>query len=340
MVKISLAELLKNVPVNKTIGDNLIKAYNIVCDRGYKKILCSVSGGSDSDVMIDILTKMRDDIDYVWFDTGLEYKATKEHLTYLEEKYHINIERIRAIKPIPVSCKEYGQPFMSKHTSEMMSRLQRHGFEWEDKPYEILIEKYPDCLSALKWWCNKKAPAFCIKQNKFLKEFIICNPPTFRVSCKCCDFAKKDISHNLIKERGYDLNIVGVRKSEGGVRATQYKSCFDDEKACANYRPLFWYTNKDKEEYQAFYEVINSRCYTEYGLTRTGCVGCPYGRNLEFELMVLEKFEPNLYKAACNVFKDSYEYTRQYREFARQMKMKDGGQLTIDDYIGKDIKNE
>ena len=88
MVKISLAELLENVPCNQTIGDNLVKAYSIVCNRGYEKILCSVSGGSDSDVMIDILTKMRDDIDYVWFDTGMEYKATKEHLDYLEDKYN------------------------------------------------------------------------------------------------------------------------------------------------------------------------------------------------------------------------------------------------------------
>ena len=30
-------------------------------------------------------------IDYVWFDTGLEYQATKDHLKYLEEKYGVNI---------------------------------------------------------------------------------------------------------------------------------------------------------------------------------------------------------------------------------------------------------
>lgn len=292
-----------------------------------------MSGGSDSDVMIDILTKMRDDIDYVWFDTGMEYKATKEHLDYLEDKYKIKIERIRAIKPIPISCKEYGQPFISKVVSEYIYRLQLHKFKWEDKPFDELYAEYPNCKSALKWWCNCQVPYRNIKRNRFLKEFLIENPPTFKISCKCCDYAKKMPAHKLIDKRKYDLNIIGVRKAEGGARATSYKSCFDNENECANYRPLFWYTNKDKGEYQAFYEVINSRCYTEYGLTRTGCVGCPFGRNLEEELNILKQFEPDLYKAACNVFKDSYEYTRQYREFVRQMKMKEGGQMTIDDFI-------
>lgn len=334
MVKISLAELLENVPCNETIGNNLVKAYSIVCGRGYEKILCSVSGGSDSDVMIDILTKMRDDIDYVWFDTGMEYKATKEHLDYLEDKYKIKIERVRTIKPIPVSCREYGQPFCNKIASEMIQRLQAHDFKFEDKPFEELLNEYPNCKSALRWWCNKnEITSLNICNNKYLKEFLVQKPPQHPISNKCCKYGKKMPVEALIKKRKYDLSIYGVRKSEGGARATAYKSCFDNDDECANYRPLFYYTNKDKEEYCVFYNITHSRCYTEYGLKRTGCIGCPFGRNLEEELNVLKQFEPDLYKAACNVFKDSYKYTRQYREFVRQMKAKEGGQMTIDDFI-------
>lgn len=36
----------------------------------------------------------------------------------------------------------------------------------------------------------------------------------------------------------------------------------------------------------------------------------------------LKKFEPNLYTAAVNIFGDSYEYTRKYREFQKMMKQK------------------
>lgn len=64
--------------------------------KGYTNICCSVSGGSDSDVIIDLLARSTDrfkDIRFVFFDTGLEYSATKKHLEDLEQKYGISIER-------------------------------------------------------------------------------------------------------------------------------------------------------------------------------------------------------------------------------------------------------
>ncbi len=54
-------------------------------------------------------------------------------------------------------------------------------------------------------------------------------------------------------------------------------------------------------------------------MTRTGCSGCPYGRNFEEELKLIQKYEPKLYKGVNNIFKDSYEYTREYWKFRRQI---------------------
>ena len=68
-----------------------------------------------------------------------------------------------------------------------------------------------------------------------------------------------------------------------------YKNCFDNNEDYDKYRPLFWYTNIDKEEYEKHYNIIHSKCYTEYGLKRTGCAGCPFGRNFEFELEVIKQ---------------------------------------------------
>ena len=70
------------------------------------------------------------------------------------------------------------------------------------------------------------------------------------------------------------------------------------------------------------FNIIHSKCYTEYGLTRTGCAGCPFGHNFEYELDVLQKYEPKLYKACNNIFGESYEYTRKYREFYKEMEQK------------------
>lgn len=321
--KNDLFKLLKTCPKNQTIVDNLVRAWSKINSPLYKKLICSISGGADSDVMLDICTKCDNDnkIEYVWFDTGLEYQATKDHLEYLKDKYKVEIKKYRAIKPIPITCKEYGQPFLSKRVSDMIYRLQKYEFKWEDKTFDELYKEYPKCKSALKWWCNEwgENSQFNISRNKYLKEFMIKNPPTFKISGTCCKYAKKDVIHKCIADGEYDLNIYGVRKAEGGARATAYKNCFSESyDGCDEYRPLFWYTNTDKEEYEKYYDIVHSKCYTEYGLKRTGCAGCPFGKDFEFELEVIRQYEPKLYVAVNNIFGKSYEYTRKYREFKKQ----------------------
>lgn len=311
------------------IQDSFTKAHSVLSK--HDRVICAISGGADSDVMMDICSKLDPGkkITYAWFDTGVEFAATKEHLIYLEKKYGIQIQRVKAKKPIPVSCKKYGQPFMSKQVSEFMFRLQQHGFDWSDKPYEELVEEYPKCIAALKWWCNKWGDnaTFNIARNKLLKEFIVENPPAFAISNKCCKYAKKEVARSFIESGKFELNIYGVRKAEGGARTTAYKNCYDAD--AHEYRPLFWYSDADKEEYCKWYGIKHSDCYEKYGLTRTGCVGCPYARNLYAELEATRKNEPMLYKAACHIFKDSYEYTKAYEHFRRYRET--GGQLTIDD---------
>ena len=273
MNKDDLNRLLDTIE-NPTIGKALLTTFHKLNYCGYKKALCSISGGSDSDIVLDIVTKCDNKkiVDYVFFDTGLEYQATKDHIKFLEQKYNIKIETIRPKVPIPLSCKRYGQPFLSKRVSEMISRLQKHDFKWEDKPFEELIKEYPNCKSALMWWCNAYGDKskFNIKYNKLLKEFLIANPPDVPISNECCKYAKKDLAHDKLKQ-GYDLNITGVRKSEGGVRASAYKSCFDNtDKGYDNFRPIFWFKDEDKKAYNKLFNVINSKCYSVYGLKRTG----------------------------------------------------------------------
>jgi hypothetical protein len=72
---------------------------------------------------------------------------------------------------------------------------------------------------------------------------------------------------------------------------------------------------KDKEEYKECFNVRYSDCYEVWGMKRTGCAGCPYGKNFEEELELMRKYEPKLFKAANNIFKDSYAYTRAYWKF-------------------------
>lgn len=295
-----------------------------------KKVMCSLSGGADSDIMLDFIQRILKErvfdydceIHYVFFDTGIEFKATKEHLDELEKKYNITIERVKAKVPVPLGCKKYGLPFISKDISSKINALQNNNFDFKNdgnKSYEELCQKYPKCKSVFRWWCNK-GKSFTINQNPYLKEFMIANPPNFKISSRCCEGAKKNPSHIWERENNCDLKCLGLRKAEGGVRSTSIKSCFDDNGPgnIAIYRPIWWFTDKDKEEYRKFFNVQYSKCYTEYGFKRTGCAGCPFNSKFEDVLNITKKYEPILYQAINNIFGKSYDYMRKYRIFKRQ----------------------
>lgn len=310
---------------NAILLDSIMKCQSVF--EKHKRALISVSGGADSDDMLDLCWRVSNgmpiDVRYVWFDTGVEFQATKRHLDYLEQRYGIEILRYKARKSIPTCCKEYGQPFLSKFVSENMERLQRHGFQWEDEPFDVLIRRYPKCTTSLKWWTNgwtsnDKPGYFDIGRFSHLKEFIVENPPWFRISNKCCQWAKKLVAKHANKELGIDLECIGVRRAEGGIRGA-LTSCFTSHDDRADtYRPLLWWSDADKVAYEQMFGIRHSDCYTVWGFDRTGCVGCPYNKFFAKELAVAEQYEPGLARAARHVFKDSYEYTIMYRDYQRE----------------------
>ena len=146
-------------------------------------------------------------------------------------------------------------------------------------------------------------------------DFIKDNPIPFRVSNKCCDYCKKQVAHNVQKD--FDMIITGERRDEGGMRSVPRKDntsmCFA-ETADGKYRlrPLYYVSNKDKQWYKDYHKIRYSDAYEVYGLTRTGCCGCPISAKATEDLEKIRPFEPNLVKAAWNVFGDSYRYRKQY----------------------------
>lgn len=330
--------VLNAAPENELIRNTMKKADLLL--NSYKNPVCSVSGGSDSDVMLDLLERVRGNrkVTYVFFDTGIEYRATLRHLDDLEAKYGIEIVRRKAKKPVPVGCKEYGVPFLSKRDAMYIDRLQNKGFQFEDKKFDELTEKYPNCISALKYWCNwhEGTSKFSIKVHAGLKEFMVSTPPEFAISNKCCNGAKKDTAKAFLKEQNSMLNIVGERRAEGGARAIAHTSCFEPlhKSGIPMYMPLYFWSDEDKQQYKEHYGLRYSDCYEVYGMKRTGCCGCPFNSRFDEELEIVKQYEPQLYKAAIAIFGRSYEYTRAYRKFRdafKRAKRKGGeGQTWID----------
>ena len=303
-----------------TIHNTILTAYNKLAEvSGDVSVL--VSGGSDSDIMVHLVNLIPHscNINYVFFDTGIEYEATKEHLDDMEKEYGIHIHRRKAKVPVPLAVKRYGVPFLAKRQSDYIGRLQSHGFNWE---YGITLEdglrKFGKCETAMKWWTCEYGDksSFNITKHKLLKEFMSEHPPNFKISNKCCDYAKKKVSHMCDEEFHPALKLLGIRRAESGLRSQAYKNCFSPNYGgIPEYRPLFFWTDEDKAAYQKHYGVKYSRCYTEYGLKRTGCAGCPFGSRYNEEIEVIKKYEPKLYNAVMNIFGEAYDYCNAYREY-------------------------
>lgn len=302
--------------------DTLSKCAAVIGQYQPNEVMVAYSGGSDSDTVMEFLRKHGFNVPGVFFNTGFEYQATKDQLQAMRAKGFTIVEA-PVYKTVPVSIKHRGQPFFSKHVSDCVQRLQRHNFTWKDGTFEELLTEFPRCKSALRWWCNNWAlKRKNISWNPLLKEFLIANPPAFKIDSMCCIWAKKMASLNYCKAHGIKLVITGMRKAEGGARAN-LTSCvkpYSDHTPYTTYHLLFWWSDKDKAEWDSENGITHSACYTEYGLKRTGCAGCPFGKDHEEELAILKKHEPRLHKAAKFLFKESYEYMNQFEAFRKANK--------------------
>lgn len=298
---------------NATVYRSICKIQKVL--NSYSNVAISVSGGSDSDIMLALINELKHDltptIHYLYYDTGLEYAATKEHIEYLSAKYKINIEKFKAHTPIPTAVKTHGLPFLSKRISGYIARLQKHNFTWSTDNFQNLYTRYPKCKAALRWFSNEfgENSRFNIEYTKGLREYLIYNPPDFLISDQCCNCAKKKTAHDALKKYDCELSVQGLRKYEGGARNT-ITNCWNKDDA--TFYPLLWYTNADKNFVEHHLKVKHSKCYTQYGLKRTGCAGCPFGQHYKDELKIIKEYEPKLYNACMNIFGKSYEYTNNF----------------------------
>lgn len=151
----------------------------------------------------------------------------------------------------------------------------------------------------------------------FIREY----PPDFQISAKCCDYCKKQVAHAAQKD--YEMVITGERRDEGGMRSVPRKDstamCFT-ETADGQYRfrPLYYVTDADKAWYKERFGIRYSDAYEVYGMKRTGCCGCPISYRATEDLELIRPYEPNVVKAAWNIFGKSYEYRAKYNHYKRQ----------------------
>lgn len=327
--------------------------------KRHPKAICSYSGGADSDIMIDLIESTRSlfpslpPVKYVFFNTGLEMRATKDHVKATAEKYGVEIETVRPKTNVVQAARTYGIPFVSKIISRKLQDWQKKNVplsiteeynEAEDKcgKFQELKQRYPKCGGIILFLCSCSANGkpqnnsqLGIKSSKYLWDFLNEFPPDFKVSAKCCDYCKKQAAHKV--QKNYEMTITGERFCEGGVRAVRKEmGCFaQTNDGQYRFRPLYYVTDADKQWYKEYYGIKYSDAYEVYGLTRTGCCGCPISYKAVDDLEKIRPYEPNVVKAAWNIFGASYEYRAKYNTYKEQRKRaeKTGDQLTLEDTV-------
>ena len=336
--------------------------------RQHPNAICSYSGGADSDILIDLIERTRKlfnlpPVKYVFFNTGLEMQATKDHVKATAEKYGVEIEEVRPKINIVQASRKHGIPFVSKIMSAGLEGWQKKEIPLsiydeynnaEDKAAKRkeLKERYPKCETTINFLCccnSKGEPRpniqLVINANKYMLDFIREYPPDFKVSAKCCDCCKKQVAHRV--QKGYDMIITGERRDEGGMRSVPRSEqwsetntmCFSEQaNGQFRFKPLYYVSDKDKAWYKEYYDIRYSDAYEVYGLTRTGCCGCPISCKAVDDLEKIRPYEPNVVKAAWYIFGKSYEYRKKYNEYkakrmneAKQAKQSTFAQMSFED---------
>ena len=242
--------------------------------ENYCKYYLSYSGGKDSHFLYWFIKEyLHDsDIEIVGCNTGFEIPQIRDRiLKYSDTVLHPAKHRW--------DIKEnYGIPCYSKQQDEYIYRYQR-GNRSENTMKAINGENVFFNL-------NKKA------REKLLSGEL------HKVSNRCCIYNKEVPMQRYSRQTGKNA-IMGVRGSESKTRDAKYNQCL---KKNGDFTPIYDFSDKLMNDIYEAYDIEIPSCYNY--LTRTGCAGCPYGKNVNLELSLLPRLQR---MNAIKYFKESYD---------------------------------
>lgn len=251
--------------------------------------ILSYSGGKDSHLLYWFIKEWlkEDRIEVVGVNTSFELPEIRDRIikncdvVLKPSKHRMDIKT------------EYGIPCFSKQQDEYIYRYQ-NGSRTDNTMRAIMGEN-------TKFNLNSKA------------RKLVLNGCLHKVSNKCCYWNKELPLMRYEREHGKKA-IIGVRQSESSTRKCKYNTCLQKN---GNFAPLYDFTDELVDLIYEVYQIPIPKCY--YYLERTGCAGCPYGRNTETELSLIPEVQR---KHTIEFFKESYDVLGvNYREVQMSMKL-------------------
>ena len=305
---------------------NVIKDVNKLYDLENNSYL-SFSGGKDSTILhylID-LALPNNKIPRVYVNTGIEYKAIVDFVKDLQKED----DRIIIIQPknnIKQTLEEYGYPFKSKEHSWFVKCYQEHSDEIDK--YKEKIENDKSLLSDYEFIHN--LPYGVKSTIKYLygkreRERELYDYKTFpnslnyqfnkgfqlKISDSCCIELKEKPIAKYEKENNKPHKILGLRKAEGGRRAT-LGGCKTFKNNKLSFSPLYVVSNEWEQWFIDKYNIKLAKLYyPPYNFERTGCKGCPFSLKLQEQLDTMDEFDMRNERNQCEIiWKPVYQEMR------------------------------
>lgn len=252
------------------------------------EVYVSFSGGKDSTVLLHMVRSLYPDVEAVFFNTGVEYPEIVKFVKTFD-----NVTIVRPAMTFKQVIKEKGYPVVSKDVASAV-RLGRQNLK-DDKDTVRLRQlqgRVPenDIFNKKQWGYLLDAP--------------------FKISEECCNELKKKPAEAFHKKTG-KYPMVATMADEGSMRKQRYLQTGCNAYNIGKSQPLGFWTQQDILEYIVINElsicsVYGTICknengnYITTGLSRTGCMYCPFGVHLE-------KY-PNRYQRLQHTHPKHYEF--------------------------------
>ena len=249
----------------------------------HNKYYLSYSGGVDSHFLYWFIKDYlrRDDIKIVGCNTYMEHQEILQRINK-----NSDIVLFPTKKPFDIK-KEYGIPCFSKMQDSIIDRYQR------GSRAKSTMERIIGLDDKGRDWTK-------FKLNNTAKTKLL-DGTLHRVSPNCCKYLKKEVAHKFEKESGLKA-ILGVRGSESALRSSKYKSCFTKDR---KFTPIYDLSDELLYKIIKQYDIEVPEVYKH--ISRTGCMGCPYGSYKKETTKELMLVNDNQFEFVCKYFKESYE---------------------------------
>ena len=275
----------------------------------------SYSGGKDSVVLSHLIDMAlpNNQIPRLFLNTGIEYSDIVKFVKKQAEK-----DKRIVILNVGVNIKEMlnenGYPFKSKQHSHNLEIYYHHK---NDDDYTLSLKRYLGIVeSSTKFRCPKSL------MYQFTKEFKL------HCSDKCCFKLKKEPAHKWAKENNKSITLTGMRKAEGGQRASIGCVVTDKDNKLVKFHPLLVVDDEFEQELIKRENVELCRLYySPFNFKRTGCKGCPFNLDLQEQLNKMDILLPSEKKQCELIWKPIYQ---EYRKLGYRLNERPN-QLTLYD---------